>query len=435
MKNLEKLLGQELKRLDAINMPDRLTEIRRRGRRQRLCMMTATGLAVSAVAFVSIWGSVIGDTKDSDGVVRPAPQPSEKTQTFERYTIMLGNGFDADGNPIQGTGTLELNSTRETACVETQLLGVNAAHIHQDEVATAVVSILEPSASYEPTMCARNQDAATIRAIIEGHEDHYIEFHAASGGTITSRLEPHNDELPCATADSPQMTNEDTSFNPRGSSREGDNEILPIIFPDGSTGDLVYPAELQLDELAVRPGTTGGTSNGMIRPQISHGGISFRVEGPVDCLEGNGGDLIPVWRWKGRADVIVLRFGDWHVSVFERFTDLETWAKHLRGSVRGGWLELRGSGKLQIGPERQPGDSLVMFSDQTNILSLWPLDCGRDGGEVTKVGPSEKFTSFCIDSVEIHAQGEESFVRAVAEGVRLRDLQTRFPLKDYQIIP
>ena len=137
----------------------------------------------------------------------------------------------------------------------------------------------------------------------------------------------------------------------------------------------------------------------------------------------------------------MLRTGEWHIAIFERFTDLELWAQHLRGKDREGWLELNGDDELEVGPEQNPADASLMFSDADNILNLWPLDCqtssNAQGGRVENVGKAEKFTSFCIDevNVEVHAQGQPSFVRAVAAGVQVRNLRSRFPIDHYQIVP
>ena len=247
----------------------------------------------------------------------------------------------------------------------------------------------------------------------------------------------------CPAQPPPSLADIDDPFRPPDRYTEGSpSEVLPLVFPDGSTAELVYPADLRLESMNPRPDTTGGAPGGVIRPQITHGGVGFRVEGPVRCIEGSDGTLAPVWRWKDREDLVVLRFGDWYVSVFEKPADLELWVDRLKGEIRGGWLVLDGGGRLVVGPEQNPADSQIRFSDETNILSIWPLDCAsREGiheeGRVVELGgdSGDFFTSFCIDDVEIHAQGRSAFVSAVAENVRVRNLETRFPLDHYAIVP
>ena len=216
--------------------------------------------------------------------------------------------------------------------------------------------------------------------------------------------------------------------------QQGDgNEVLPVVFPDGSSAELVYPSSLQLDERYAIPFLVGGSKkDGMMRPRISYGGVSFRVEGPIDCLRGRNGEQVPVWRAESQ-EVVVLRFGQWHVSVFGRNTDLELWAENLRGTVeKGGWLTLAGENGLLLGPQFRPGDSELLFADRNNILTVRPLDCSsrryRDQG-------SETSASFCADNTQINAQGTRAFVEGVRDGVSVRNLVTAHPLKDYVVIP
>ena len=48
----------------------------------------------------------------------------------------------------------------------------------------------------------------------------------------------------------------DLGFVP-GTYREGDRVVLPITFPDGTSAELVYSAELEIAELGVFPYTSG----------------------------------------------------------------------------------------------------------------------------------------------------------------------------------
>jgi hypothetical protein len=145
---------------------------------------------------------------------------------------------------------------------------------------------------------------------------------------------------------------------------EGGQARLRVRFVDGSRATLTYPKDLRLIEGGARPDTTGGEPGGQMRPQISYGGIYFRLRGePRRCLETHEGSLAGVWRHPD-GEVLILRFGKWFVSVFATYTELQAWAGHLRGRVtRDGWLILKGDRRLKVGPEQRYGDTSIMLGD------------------------------------------------------------------------
>ncbi|MDQ3981685.1 MAG: hypothetical protein M3271_03280, partial [Actinomycetota bacterium] len=309
MRGIEQRVRRELQRLDGMEMPDRLPAIRRNAARQRLTRIVATGAAIGVLALTTVWGAGIMTPSDDAAPVKPAPRPSESTRTFGRYTISLGGGFDSSGKPIEGSGTVEIDSQRGTACFQAHILGATSAHLHGEDDDTTVVLFDAPD-RYRPEMCARDQSSDVLQSIIDRPESFYVEFHnEASGGVITSSLAPHGSMASCPAETPPFLTDTGTAFRPRSTLREDGRRVMPVVFPDGSTVELVYPPNLRLQELAARPDTSGGAPGKMVRAQISHGGISFRVSGPVDCVEGPDGSELPVWRWKGRQDVLIVRFG------------------------------------------------------------------------------------------------------------------------------
>ena len=232
-------------------------------------------------------------------------------------------------------------------------------------------------------------------------------------------------------------------------SSEGSNEVVPIVFPDGTTAELVYPAELSsdaltvpFDELRARPDPAGGPPGNMIRPQIVYGGVpeQYGIEGIVDCHQGPDGEPVPVWSSKD-GDLIVRRFGKWHVVVFNRRSNLEAWARHLEGEVLdGGWLVLRGGSELPIGPENDPGDAPLLLYARDRIINLWPLDCAKrhknEEPELSKVG-RQSFVSYCLEDVqiEVHVQGPQEFVEAIFNGLQVRNVNRVHPLNKYALFP
>lgn len=167
---------------------------------------------------------------------------------------------------------------------------------------------------------------------------------------------------------------------------DGDQARLRVTFLDGSRASLAYPKDLVLTAKGVRPDTTGGEPGGQIRPQISYGGIYFRLRGePTECFRTRAGSLAGIWQHPdGR--VLILSFGKWYVSVFDSHTDLEVWAGHLRGRVtRDGWLLLQGDDRLEVGPEQRYGDTSIMLGNLGPGVILWPLRCVGEDNTVEDV--------------------------------------------------
>ena len=76
--------------------------------------------------------------------------------------------------------------------------------------------------------------------------------------------------------------------------REGSNAVLPVVFADGSSAELVYPPRLKLAELGVQPATSVGIYKGksrFVHPRflmITKSSLAeFRSHGPpVETYEG-----------------------------------------------------------------------------------------------------------------------------------------------------
>lgn len=224
------------------------------------------------------------------------------------------------------------------------------------------------------------------------------------------------------------------------SSRTGDVVSIPIVFGDGSHAIIDAPVQLGLHNMSARPDMSGGPQKEWVRPAISFGGTPTKVKGPVDCVGGPRGEDIPVWvgNWVGGRDrLMYLKFGDWYIQIREQKLDLGFWARHLMGeTTNDGWLFLRGTGSLKMGPQRNGGDSQILFFDRDNILSVWVLECQmREEPEISM--EHEAFARFCSGdgSAEIHVQGKPRFVRSVAGNLIVRDVEATYPLDRYAIVP
>ncbi len=394
------------------------------------------------------------------GAYAPALRcPPRKTQQkFARYF------FEVHEGNTSASGTLEVDWSERELCLEVQTRNIKASHLlfmdsgtdfpeHVDGAVTSpsiVFTFFEPSsekidADLPPTgtHCFSGDqleelDGELLAELVDSPERFRVDFHRGPDDEpgLVAELFAQRMSSDCEDQPPPKVVKDQVlAFYPATGPAEESTGLLPIRFPDGSTAELVYPPQLQLEDLYAKPDLVGGVSNALIRPVISYGGIPFDAPGPFGCLEEAKGGLVPVWGKNGRI-FIVLTFEEWHVTVFDRQTRLAVWAEHLRGQVdENGWLQLSGSGDLKLGPEFNPGDSNLIFADDDDILSLWPLACGPGEGPPPEVREGARSISFCVDNVEIHAQGKPGFVEAVAEGLRVRNLETRFPLDHYEIIP
>ena len=228
---------------------------------------------------------------------------------------------------------------------------------------------------------------------------------------------------------------------------EGDEVRLRVIFLDGTRATLRYPEELRLTEDGIWPDTTGGERGGQVRPQISYGGVHFRISGePVDCLKTRDGSPAGVWRHPD-GDILILRFGKWFVSVFDDYANLDVWAAHLRGRItRDGWLVLKGDDRLKIGPEQRYGDTSIMLGGLDPGVLLWPLRCrgSEDTAADVVAGPGidgpagkEAFASWCDRdvSMQVHVYASAEFIKQVAAGLSIDDVTRTHPLSRYHIVP
>ena len=217
---------------------------------------------------------------------------------------------------------------------------------------------------------------------------------------------------------------------------------IPLTFADGSTAVMNAPRILGIQRMSARPDMSGGPKKReWVRPAVSYSGTLVDVEGPVGCVDGRNGRALPVWEGRllgrGLDRLLVLRFGDWYVQVVERIVDLGYWARHLVGEqTRGGWLRIEGTGTIRMGPQRDGGDSQIMFSDRHNILGIWILGC-QQGGEPEVSTENGSFARFCSGDgrAEIHVQGRAGFVKSVAEDLTVTEVEPAYPLMRYAIVP
>ena len=221
--------------------------------------------------------------------------------------------------------------------------------------------------------------------------------------------------------------------------RDGDLLRMSVTFPDGSEATLVFPGELELEELGVQPDVTylfRGRYQGPIL--FLHG-----REAPIgDFVDTSGGSTlvntseggIEVWPAKAgeRTDArawIRSELRTWSVLVpIENRADAApvTAALELRESETGfpfviatGEAELaRGFGEAG-GPQLAFGDSRPEADIVSQLDSTIFLGLSRCGGFETEV--SSDYGAICLGDGSVFASiyGDREFVASVIDGLRV----------------
>jgi hypothetical protein len=224
--------------------------------------------------------------------------------------------------------------------------------------------------------------------------------------------------------------------------KEGDRVVLPVAFPDGSIAELVYPAELDLASMGVRPYLTGcGRDFNFFYRHDPHG-TEYEGERPLETYAG--ADRSDVGLWKGRHGVdlyLRFRFEDWTVLMYDYADGLTerqraacAGALHGRQTAEGfpvlsmpdpshGIAQLAEAGRYLSRPE-------LMFGDLDPGLLLFPGMCEPQPEEEAVVqldeGRPETFASWCVPdaTMTIHVYDDENpdFIRAVRRGLEFRNV-------------
>lgn len=395
---------------------------------------------------------------------RDCAQRVEPGRTFARYFFEVSEG-DASAS-----GVLEVNSAEPSLCLNLGYDNVLASHLLIDDVdhprgRSIIFTFFDPNGSDgdEDTpfseKCFRGDRLEEIESelqqLVEEPETFAIDFHRGPDDEpgLVAELGTSPDETvdsACGGAKRPS-TSFQLGLPLRVVEKQGE-EVIEIVFADGSTADLL-PGELlnpaltmPFDKLRARPNPAGGPVGRMSRPGIFYGGIpsDYRVNEVIGCVEGPSSEPVPVWdSYKGKA--IVLRFDRWHLFIHGPLRSLEVWAEELVGAVRsGGWLVLRGGNNLKIGPENNPGDAPLILdgSDRHSmrLIELWPRDCSdMPGPDEAKIMGTETFYSqFCLRdaNIEVHVTSDvPEFTESVRNELRARNVELVHPLNAYMVQP
>jgi len=247
---------------------------------------------------------------------------------------------------------------------------------------------------------------------------------------------------------------------------EGDWIVVPFTLLDGTTGELVYPADL---------GLTGGSDGVTLHGSgsVSGFGRDFAIEsgtpddvrrryGNVRVLgayEDERGGTVEVWTFGNEhwLDYLVFGFDSWTLMVWDQHPDAageqgaarrmsepdrELWATNLRGhETADGFLELMPVPPLRLaeagpyGPsfslsDPDPGRGLsVGRCDHEFMEEAFGQDLVRTADGKLLIRQTPKFARWCDEGTGLYvdANGPPDFVDRAIEGVEFRDVVLSSP--------
>jgi hypothetical protein len=250
-------------------------------------------------------------------------------------------------------------------------------------------------------------------------------------------LRPNSDP-PVASLPTPSPTEERGVFVPPTRS-EGDRTVLPVTFPDGTSAEVVYPAELKIAELGVGPKGGWGTLEGkefdgccardFLFGYGSGGPEALATDRANKTFTGADGrpvHLVPALPG-GLSDYLVFRVGQWRVGVWASMADdrLATWAAHLRTQVGAdGFPVLRADAPLRLADTGAGGPPFALdfgAPDGSRQLSLELKTCAAAVSE----GNAAQGLSMCKPqwSMWVTAGGDSQFVQDVASRIEIRNVR------------
>lgn len=284
---------------------------------------------------------------------------------------------------------------------------------------------------------------------------------AIGGCEATPEKVPTATESPTASASTPteqptRKSSKYVGFQPK-SRREGGQVVMPITFVDGSSGEIVAPPELGVQEMATAIYTSGGLGRVDRTMDFRYrDGSTFMHEGPLDVYEGADGSPVELWHpipvFAYECPNLVFRFGPWFVGVRTcqdelSVPEMERWASLLTGEVTDtGFLVLSSTEPLRLQETGgHEGPELLLGKGRSNWIELEPGACDparlpdegdirtmEDGTRVSfsRIGGKNSeikynwFATWCEDGlVQVQvSEAYERFAEAAAEGFRMRNI-------------
>ncbi|MFI6597814.1 hypothetical protein ACIBHX_16270 [Nonomuraea sp. NPDC050536] len=215
----------------------------------------------------------------------------------------------------------------------------------------------------------------------------------------------------------------------------GPQASMRVVFPDGRTAEVRYPADVGLEKLGLRPFRgvwVAGQYLELVAPyegevEISKGGM------PIRKLTSN----VTLWPhqpgFPSDGEVLLYTFGRWKMALYDQPEGLEfdqriAAAGDLRGRVAsGGFLVLSGKGIVRMAApgENARGDpvgpQLWFGGDGGDMLALIPTPDCRHKARMPSVvdGQGRPARFVCRGDVQVAASGDSDFVQRAIAGVRI----------------
>jgi hypothetical protein len=231
---------------------------------------------------------------------------------------------------------------------------------------------------------------------------------------------------------------------------------MPVVFPDGSTAELVHPPSLDLASLELQAAQIWGRLTDIPGSDrdlwITYGPVgAANVSGdePIECYEGVHGQ-VEVWRsgpdWRPEVpELMYVPLGEWTARIEAGYggesltkKERQQWASSLAlDETESGWPVLRDSRETELGAEHWGHVELMMGNLESGIL-LFPVDCEASDG-ISEDVHNDWYANLCFPdgpmTVHVYGGRDEDFVRTVARELRVRNVRLAFPANRYEIVP
>lgn len=216
---------------------------------------------------------------------------------------------------------------------------------------------------------------------------------------------------------------------------KGGDEVLRVVFPDGTPAEVRYPSRLGLAALGSRPFQGVWVAGQYRRMSAPYGGEAEVSKGgrPLRSLTPNV-DLYPRQPGSGSyGQVLLFAFGHWRLALYDRpdgltFEQRMAAAGHIRGRVtKGGYLVLTATAPVRLA---EPGETVqgdpvgpqLWFGGVTgDVVGLIPVpDCGRASQPPMMIDRRGRpARTVCRDGVQIAASGSPAFVERAVKEIRI----------------
>ena len=223
-------------------------------------------------------------------------------------------------------------------------------------------------------------------------------------------------------------------------SMENGEVVMPITFPDGATAELVYPADLALEELSFYPDTYGildGKSSSCGWPvhasRYDPRGGWVRGEEPLDRFVATSDRVVELWEGTRSSEpynYLLSRSGSWNVivpcdSVMTIAGDTLKWAKLMTASESpDGLLVFEDAAPLDMHQSHEGATVRISGKDVVVDLSSGRTGCEKSSSDL---GASDGVVQWCVEpagGVYLYANAfkpaQESFLERLVTGLQIR---------------